>query len=284
MERTTVNCNSDKRWRERPCPRPVTQKILAARDGRPTKEFLQNGYTLAGVLVLIAIMSIFMAMSVPIWDRIKQRENEDELVFRGTEYVEAIARYHKRFNSYPPDLKTLFDQKFVRKLYKDPMTESGEWKVLHPDSLVQTGVAGQIEQPGAAKPDDKDKTKDQDKSKDKDKDKDKSENQSPGLNPTLKDQDEDEAESDSDQGIRDDLKEVSLGPVVGVVSRSKKSSLRIYNGQSTYNKWIFAFVPQQQEQQPPPAPKPGDKGSKNPKPVPKTPSDKSTNQNEDDHN
>jgi type II secretory pathway pseudopilin PulG len=283
MEKITVNCDSNKLWRGRPCPRPMIQNILATRDGRPTSEFLQNGYTLAGVLVLIAIMSIFMAMSVPIWDRIKQRENEDELVFRGTEYIEAIARYHKKFNSYPPDLKTLYDQKFVRKLYKDPMTESGEWKVLHPDSLVQTGVAGQIEQPGANKPDDQNKTKDKDK-------KDKSESQSPGLNPIDKDHDDagaDETESNPDQGIRDDLKEVSLGPVVGVVSRSKKSSLRIYNGQSAYNKWIFAFVPQQQEQQPPPSPKPGDKGdkgSKNPKPVPPKPGDKSTNQNEDDHN
>jgi len=270
MEKITVNCEN-----------------LGARETRA----LQNGYTLAGVLVLIAIMSIFMAMSVPIWDRIKQRENEDELVFRGTEYIEAIGRYHQKFNSYPPDVKTLYDQKFLRKLYKDPMTKSGEWKVLHPDSLVQTGVAGQIEQPGVSKPieqpgvskpDDQDKTKD---NKDK-KPQDNSESQSPGLKEVDKDQDDegtDEMGSDADQGIRDDLKEVSLGPVVGVVSRSKKSSLRIYNGQSTYNKWVFAFVPQQ-AQQPPPGPKPGDKGSKNPKPVPPKPGDKSTNQNEDDHN
>ena len=258
MERITVNCK------------------VVARTSRPP---CSNGYTLAGVLVLIAIMSIFMAMSVPIWERIKQRENEDELVFRGTEYIEAIGRYHQKFNSYPPDVKTLYDQKFLRKLYKDPMTESGEWKVLHPDSLVQTGVAGQIQQPGANKPEDKDKTKDKDK-----KVQDKSESESPGLNPTEKDQeDEGTDETEANQGIRDDLKEVSLGPVVGVVSRSKKSSLRIYNGQSTYNKWVFAFVPQQQQQQQP-APKPGDKGSKNPKPVPTKPGDKTTNQNEDDHN
>ena len=30
------------------------------------------------------------------------------------------------------------------------MTKSGKWKVLHPEALVQTGAAGQINMPGGS--------------------------------------------------------------------------------------------------------------------------------------
>src|SRR5215203_5106132 len=85
----------------------------------------QRGYTLAGALALLAVLSIFMALAVPLWSKVKQRDNEEELIFRGSEYVKAIARYHQKFGSYPPDLETLEKLKFIRKLYADPMTRSG---------------------------------------------------------------------------------------------------------------------------------------------------------------
>gem|GEM_PF-3438768 len=245
---------------------------------------LQSGYTLAGVLVLIAIMSIFMAMSVPIWDRVKQRENEEELAFRGTEYVEAIGRYHQKLNSYPPDIKTLYEMKFLRRLYKDPMTESGEWKVLHPDSLVETGAAGAISQPGSKNPDDQGDENQDSKSP---------QNQHSGTDDSKdqesKDKNQVGSDRNNDEEAPEDKNEVSIGPVVGVASRSKKSSLRIYNGQSTYNKWIFAYQPQQQQGQQP-GPKPGgDKGKKDQKPIVKPPpkpgaNNQGLNQNDIDNN
>ena len=234
---------------------------------------LQAGYTLAGVLVLIAILSIFMAMAVPMWDRIKQRENEEELIFRGTEYVEAIGRYHRKFNSFPPDIKTLYEMKFLRHLYKDPMTESGEWKVLHPDSLVQTGAAGEINQPGAQNPADQNKDNQNKDNQDNNKQDQSNQNpKSPGMNDTsqkTKDLDQVQSDKNGDEDETSEEQKVeSIGPVVGVVSRSKKNSLRIYNGQSTYNKWVFVYAPQQQQ----PAPNPGaDKGGKTPKPGVKPP-------------
>ena len=259
---------------------------------RTVLELPESGYTLAGALVLIAILSIFMAMSVPIWERIKQRENEEELIFRGKEYVEAIARYHLKYNSFPPDVKTLYQQKFLRRVYKDPMTKSGEWKLLHPDSLVQTGAAGAINQPGARNPGDQTQdslngSNDSDQNSNDSKrppngDSSQTMDQQNDLNSKTNDtDDEEEAEASPDD------KEISIGPVVGVVSRSKKSSLLIYNGQSNYNKWIFAYVPQQQPQQQQPGTKPGDKkGGKNPKPPAQPPTTPGTNPgtNQNDQN
>jgi hypothetical protein len=179
------------------------------------------------------------------------------------------------------------------------MTKTGTWKLLHPDSLVETGAAGAINQPGAKNPSDQGDQTQED-----------SMNPAPdsngSLNHSSSSQSNDSSQQDQQQDVSSnnngkddgeepeaspDDKEISLGPVVGVVSRSKKTSLLIYNGQSTYNKWIFAYVPQQQTQQQPPQPgtKPGDKGGKNPKPPaqpPTTPgtNNPGTNQNDQNNN
>ncbi len=110
----------------------------------------ERGFTLAGALTILAVIAVFWALTLPLWARIKQHDNEQELIFRGNEYIEAIGRYHQKYGTYPPDLETLQKLKFIRKLYVDPMTKSGKWKVLHPESLVQTGAAGQINMPGGS--------------------------------------------------------------------------------------------------------------------------------------
>ena len=202
---------------------------------------LERGYTLAGVLVLIGIMSVMMAMALPVWERIKQRENEEELIFRGKEYMEAIARYHTKFHSFPPDTETLLKMKFIRKLYKDPMTESGQWKLLHPGSLIETGEAGFINQPGTKERNAGDQENEGEDGEQK------------GVLPGLSGSKQDDSTEETEEEEEEEGDETSIGPVVGVVSRSKKTSLRIYNGQNTYDKWIFAYVPQQ-DQQPAPSP------------------------------
>lgn len=199
--------------------------------GRPVN---QAGFTLAGALVILAILAIFMALSVPIWERIKQRDNEAELIFRGKEYSEAIGRYHAKFGAYPPDMDTLVKLKMIRKLYKDPMTESGKWKLLTPESLVATGQAGLVNQ-----------TQTQIVT---------------GGGEVEEDTDDDEEQMDKDESDEEPEVEVR-GPIVGVSSRSKKTSIKVYDGQTHYNQWKFVYAlaqPQQpQPPQQPPPPKPG---------------------------
>ena len=244
-----------------PPPKPLLHK-----EGKYPKRYPPGlpGYTLVGAMLLIALMSIMMAISLPVWEQIKQRENEEELIFRGKEYMEAVGRYHSKFHTFPPDLETLYKMKFIRKLYKDPMTENGEWKVLHPDSLVETGEAGFINQPGSKKPEEKGQEREK-----------KQEKREEGVIPGLRNPDkEEEKRKETSQ----DGKEISVGPVVGVVSQSNKDSLRIYNGQNTYDKWIFAFVPlQEQQPQQPKGPKVPDKGGKKPATQPKPPNNSDSN-------
>jgi type II secretory pathway pseudopilin PulG len=269
----------------------------------------ERGFTLAGALTILAIIAIFWALTLPLWARIKQRDNEEELIFRGNEYIEAIGRYHQKYGTYPPDLETLQKLKFIRKLYLDPMTKTGKWKVLHPDALVQTGAAGTINMPGGNTPggitDDKDK-KGGKKNKlglnnndddDDDDDEDVGDNSSNPNDPFgLKDDDKD---SDEEKEVE------SVGPIVGVVSRSKKESLRIYNGQDKYNKWKFVYMLQQQKgpvpgfppggvgtpgvnpqpgQKPPVINPGGPAGQKNPpNPIPRPPSPPGSSDDDDDN-
>ncbi|HSE41824.1 MAG TPA: hypothetical protein VLH08_13760 [Acidobacteriota bacterium] len=253
---------------------------------RRIRTFLPNerGFTLAGALAIIAIIAIFWALTVPLWARVKQRDNEEELIFRGNEYTEAIARYHQKFGTYPPDLDTLEKLKYIRKLYADPMTKSGKWKVLHPDALVQTGQAGQINTPGGRNnnanqnnntglnqpPDDEDDDDEEDMEEGGDKD------QLPGLH---SDEEEEEEKSGEEKEVE------SVGPVVGVVSRSKKTSIKIYNGQDKYNKWKFVYaLPQQQQQRPPGQGQPGGKPKPGPPKQPPTGGGAPVDDDDDDDN
>jgi type II secretory pathway pseudopilin PulG len=227
---------------------------------------LEDGYTLAGALILLAVLAIFMALAMQSWSFIKQRENEEELIFRGKEYVRAINRYHAKFNSFPPDIDTLLKQKFLRREYLDPMTKSGKWKVLRPDSLVQTGAAGQINQPGQQG---QQGTQTQPKDEDKGSDNQQNQGYGPGQIPTSFSHDRDQTQtspsdlSDAEKNSDEEPESDVVGPIVGVVSRSKKTSIRVYNNQNTYNKWYFVYALPQQAQQPQPKPQNGP-GKKNP--------------------
>jgi type II secretory pathway pseudopilin PulG len=233
---------------------------------------LEAGYTLAGALILLAVMAIFMALAMESWTFIKQRENEEELIFRGKQYVKAIALYHAKFNSFPPDIDTLIKQKFLRREFLDPMTKSGKWKVLRPDSLVQTGAAGQINQPGTGgqQNDNQDNSNANGNGNSKSKSSQRDQGYEPGKIPTGFGQDQEQSQtspfdlSDAEKNSDEEPESEVVGPIVGVVSRSKKTSIRVYNNQNTYNKWYFVYaVPQQQGQQPPPGQQPPGKPPKN---------------------
>ena len=78
-----------------------------------------------------------MTVALPAWRQANQREKEEELVFRGRQYVRAVQLFQRRFAAtYPPSVDVLVQQKFLRKKYKDPMVEDGEFEVLYQGSLV----------------------------------------------------------------------------------------------------------------------------------------------------
>ena len=88
----------------------------------------QRGYAMAAVLVGVAIMSIVMSALLPVWRQQVQREKEAELAFRGEQYARAIYLFQRANGGRnPPSLDVLVSGRFIRKKYKDPMTEDGEF-------------------------------------------------------------------------------------------------------------------------------------------------------------
>lgn len=90
-----------------------------------------KGYTLIILMVAVAVISIGLLVAIPVWKTQLQREREEELIFRGKQYVEAIRLFQIKFpGRFPKTLEELLEEKCIRKLYEDPMTEDGEWNII----------------------------------------------------------------------------------------------------------------------------------------------------------
>src|SRR5687768_16130082 len=81
------------------------------------------GFSLAALIFFATAASILLTAAIPAYLTQARREREEELIFRGEEYMRAIQKFHRRFNAYPPTLEALEEQnglRFIRRLYTDP--------------------------------------------------------------------------------------------------------------------------------------------------------------------
>jgi len=122
----------------------MSQKELALKDSNRSPELCSSsssspkpytvppyGYVLILMLIVIFVLALSMLVAVPILETQVKREKEEELIFRGKQYVEAIRLYQqKKPASYPSSFEELIKQKCLRRLYPDPMSSSGEWNIL----------------------------------------------------------------------------------------------------------------------------------------------------------
>jgi type II secretory pathway pseudopilin PulG len=62
--------------------------------------------------------------AVPLWQKAVQREREQELIFRGYQYMQAIERYQRKYpGAYPRASRCSSSRSSFRKAYKDPLGE-----------------------------------------------------------------------------------------------------------------------------------------------------------------
>ena len=161
----------------------------------------QRGYSMVALLAAVAIMMIMMTAAVPFWRYVMRNDAEEELLFRGGEIADAIARYQRRNgNALPPSLEVLVKGKFLRRAYKDPMTKHGRWRFLRPGEAVAPVASGI---PGLG-----------------------------GSTPTTTTTTTTRPSAFSPSGQ-------PIGPFQGVASTSTEKSLRVFNGRTRYNEWVF---------------------------------------------
>lgn len=110
-----------------------------------------SGFAFVAVLVLLALVSLGLAVAGPMWSRQAQREREQELIRVGTLYARAIASYRDvspgGVKEYPATLEDLtLDRRFVRMLrhlrtvYPDPMAPGRPWGTVRDDKGRIVGV------------------------------------------------------------------------------------------------------------------------------------------------
>ena len=165
----------------------------------------QGGYSLVALMAAVAVMLILMAAAVPSWRYLVKNDKEEELLFRGGEIADAVARYQRRNgNALPPSLEVLVKGKFLRRAYKDPMTKDGKWRLIRPGDALGPLGANPFDPLSA----------------------------SPGGAATT-------TTTTTTRPSAFSQPTLTVGPFQGVASTSSDKSLRIFNGRTRYNEWVF---------------------------------------------
>lgn len=116
----------------------MRHKLSAVSCQRPVR---QGGFTYLGLLFAIAIMGATLALTGVVWHTVQQREKERELLFVGQQFRQAIALYYNRsagtVKQFPKtldellkDQRQLATQRYLRRIYRDPMTGQTEWGLV----------------------------------------------------------------------------------------------------------------------------------------------------------
>ncbi len=103
-----------------------------------------RGFAMAGLLVGIALLSLGLSIAMPTWKTMILREKEEELIWRGQQYDRALQLYRRK-NAAPgaPSVDQLVQGRFLRKKYKDPIT-NGDFELV---GVSQAGNASGVQQP-----------------------------------------------------------------------------------------------------------------------------------------
>ncbi len=119
----------------------------------------KKGFTYPVALTMVVITSISIMGVRTSWRTTMKREREKELIFRGSQIRNAIASYyHSSPGSrpyYPSRLEDLLrDARFsvvkrhLRRVYKDPMTDDGRWRLsLNSSGRVKGVFSKSVEKP-----------------------------------------------------------------------------------------------------------------------------------------
>ena len=164
----------------------------------------ERGYSLVALVASVTIMMVLMTAAVPTWKYVMKNDREEELLYRGAEIADAIVRFQKKnANAYPTSLEQLVKGKFLRKLYKEPMSKDGKWRLVH---------QGQVVAPTT----------------------------NPGQGPVDKNAPTTTTPPTTRPSGPGGVGGTTIGAILGVASTSTEKSLRIFNGRTQYNEWIFA--------------------------------------------
>jgi len=163
----------------------------------------EDGYAMAALLVALAVMSVVASTAMPVWQQVSQREKEAELIFRGEQYARAVDLFQRKMG--PGRLPPSLDILVQQRFLRKRYTDpiTGEaFQPLYANQPAGAPVQGLGNQTDG-----------------------------PGRAP-----------SQPQGSARSSDTPIGIGGITGVVSKSKDSSIRLYNERSTYDQWLFMHV------------------------------------------
>jgi len=116
----------------------------------------RSGFTYLTVLFAIAFMGLGLALTGEMWHTAVMREKEAQLLYVGNQYRRAIERYYLSGpRQFPRALEDLLKdprkpntQRYLRKLYPDPLTGKNEWGIVRaPDGGILGVYSASEEKP-----------------------------------------------------------------------------------------------------------------------------------------
>lgn len=115
----------------------------------------QEGYTLAALIVILTIMSIIIAFTVPPqWSLIMRREREKQTIFYMKQFARGIAAWERKHSALPVSLEQMQKARkprFLRGDGKWPMPLTGrveDWIMVPPNAIEAVAGGGAIQPPG----------------------------------------------------------------------------------------------------------------------------------------
>lgn len=102
---------------------------------------------------MVATMGAGLAAYGQMASHAAQREKEAELLFRGSQYRQAIEAYYKKDQTYPRTLAELVEDRrypnpahHLRRLYADPINGQADWGVMEAPGGGIMGVYSKSEE------------------------------------------------------------------------------------------------------------------------------------------
>lgn len=106
-------------------------------------------------MLLVATTSAGLAVAAEAWSHSREREKEAELLWIGNQFRQAIGLYYERapdgVKRYPQALEDLLEdrrfltpQRYLRKIYADPMSGKTQWDLVRDSGGGITGVQSPV--------------------------------------------------------------------------------------------------------------------------------------------
>ncbi len=113
---------------------------LLMRSGNKYKQIITRGFTLVELLVVLAILALLLTLAVPRYFKSVHLAKEATLREDLNRLRESIDKFYADTGQYPQNLTDLVEQKYIRAVPIDPITEKNNTWILVSPELPLEGI------------------------------------------------------------------------------------------------------------------------------------------------